>query len=215
MPSSTPVSTPSSAPETRVVYLTFDDGPNRDTGKILDILDNYDVKATFFVCGYRMEENPDTLRRIVGSGHSIGLHCYTHDESLMYASPDTLIDEINRSNELLFELTGVKTRIFRFPWGSSHKAVTAEMRERVVTEGYRYWDWTEDALDYTSSTEYVLANNVVRGIAGKKKEVVLMHDTERTAAALPTILEYIESNNYVVETITQSEMPINSYKDVR
>ncbi|MDR1117068.1 MAG: polysaccharide deacetylase [Oscillospiraceae bacterium] len=211
-----PAPSPSALPEIKVVYLTFDDGPNGNTGKILDVLDEYGMKATFFMLGDHMEESPDTLRRIVGSEHGIGLHGYNHNEEELYGSPDSLASEIERANEALDSITGMKTRLFRFPWGSRY--VNQALRDRVTQEGYRYWDWTIDALDHspTESSVRSVAKNVIDGLAKSgSTAVVLMHDTANTAGALPQILAYIQKNGYIVRTITQSEMPNNFYKDVR
>ena len=200
----------------KVVYLTFDDGPNMYTSGLLDVLDEYGVKATFFTAGYRMAEYSDTLRRIVGSGHAVGLHTYSHVEEEMYASVESVLDEFERTNDALDAITGAKTRIVRFPWGSAYSAVTQEMRDAVIDAGYRYWDWNVDALDFDSADAAALAENVISGLERVQgNAVVLMHDTEKTVQALPEILDYLEDNGYITRTITQSEMPINFQNDVR
>ncbi len=227
-PSAQPSSAPSSQPrpstapspepseEPRVVYITFDDGPNKNTAKILDTLAEHDMKATFFLTGSQIENNRDTVRRMEGEGHSIGLHAWSHQPDEMYASADTLIDEIERANDALDAVVQKRSRLFRFPYGSSYSAVTDRMRDAVIGAGYRYWDWTVDALDYEQPSSQSLAQRVIRGLErSDSTAVILMHDTSTTADALPRILDYIESNNFIVRTITIGEMPHNFYGDVR
>nr|MBQ4317871.1 polysaccharide deacetylase [Clostridia bacterium] len=202
--------------EVKVAYITFDDGPNKYTSGLLDVLDEYDMKATFFTAGYRMAEYSDVLRRIVGSGHAVGLHTYTHNSEEMYVSVESVLGEFERTNEAVDAVTGIKTRIVRFPWGSAYESITQEMRDAVIDSGYRYWDWNVDALDFESANESELARNVIEGL--KKVEgnaVILMHDTEKTVKALPEILRYLRDNDYITRTITQSEMPLNFQNDVR
>lgn len=227
-PSAQPSSVPSSQPrpstapspepseEPRVVYITFDDGPNRNTTKILDTLAEHGMKATFFLTGSQIENNRDTVRRMEGEGHSIGLHAWSHQPDEMYASADTLVDEIEQANDALDAVVQKRSRLFRFPYGSSYSAVTERMRDAVIGAGYRYWDWTVDALDYEQPSSQALAQQVIRGLErSDSTAVILMHDTSTTAAALPRILDYIESNNFIVRTITIGEMPHNFYGDVR
>lgn len=228
VPSAQPSSSPSSQPrpsgapsaepseEPRVVYITFDDGPNKNTAKILDTLAEHDMKATFFLTGSQIENNRDTVRRMAGEGHSIGLHAWSHKTDEMYASADALIEEIEKANEALDAVVQKRSRLFRFPYGSSYSAITNGMRDAVIGAGYRYWDWTVDALDYEQPSGQALAQQVIRGLErSDSTAVILMHDTSTTADALPRILDYIERNNFIVRTITIGEMPHNFYGDVR
>ncbi len=218
---SSPEPTPEQPEEEPVtVYLTFDDGPNVHTTDILNVLDDYDVKAAFFLTGSLLEseDRQDIVRRIVGSGHTVGIHAYSHVPEQMYASVESLTGELERANEALRAITGERTRLFRFPYGSRYTAVTKNMREAVIGAGYRYWDWTVDAEDYTQPSAAALASQVISGLRAAKPgstAVVLMHDTGYTAQALETILDYIEAGNFVIETIQVTTDPINFGGDLR
>ena len=215
-PSNLPSAEPSAPPEPIVVYITFDDGPNRNTEAILDALAEYDMEATFFLLGSQIEQNRDTVRRMVGEGHAVGLHAWSHVSDEMYSSPEALLDEIGRAGDALDTVAQVRTRFFRFPYGSNYDRITGEMRDAVIGAGYRYWDWTIDALDYEQPSAAALAGHVIDGLEdADSTAVILMHDTETTAEALPEVLEYIADGNFVVRTISIGEMPVNFYGDVR
>ncbi len=215
-PSAEPSEEASPPPEPKVVYITFDDGPNRNTASILDTLDEYGMKATFFLLGSEIEQERDTVRRMVGEGHSVGLHAWSHVGGEMYSSPEALRDELERAAEALDAVAQIRTRIFRFPYGSSYREVTPEMRDAVIGAGYRYWDWTVDALDYEQPSASALARTVIRGLdEADSTVVILMHDTSTTAEALPEILRHIAGGNFIVRTISVGDMPINFYGDVR
>ena len=215
-PSAVPSVVPDEPDEPKIVYITFDDGPNHNTESILDTLDEYGMKATFFLLGSQIEQNRDTVRRMVGEGHAVGLHAWSHVDSEMYSSPEALLEEIDRASNALDAVAQVRTRFFRFPYGSSYREVTESMRDAVIGAGYRYWDWTVDALDYEQASPSSLARTVIRGLdSADSTVVILMHDTEKTAEALPTILEHIAEGNFVVRTISIGDMPVNFYGDVR
>ncbi len=215
-PSTSPSAEPSPEPDPVVVYLTFDDGPNKNTESILDTLAEHDMKATFFLLGTQIEEHRDTVRRLVGEGHSVGLHAYSHEADSMYDSPSSLLLEIERAGDALDAVAQVRSRLFRFPYGSSYSDVSEAMRDEVIAAGYRYWDWTIDALDYEQESPESLAETVISGLAkADSTAVVLMHDTATTASALDAILDYVEGGNFIVRTINVGDMPVNFFGDVR
>ena len=102
------------------IYLTFDDGPSRNTDKILDILKEYDVKATFFVVGKTDEESVRAYQRIVAEGHTLAMHSYSHKYSEIYASKESFEQDLRQLQEYLYQITGVWPRFYRFPGGSSN-----------------------------------------------------------------------------------------------
>jgi len=216
----TPTPTPTPPPEPVTVCITFDDGPNKYTEQILDTLDDYNMHAAFFLTGSLIDDpaRQDTVRRIAGSGHTVGVHSYSHVPEEMYTSPEALTAELERTNEALRRVTGERTRLFRFPYGSNYKDITAEMRDAVIDAGYRYWDWTIDAKDYEQPTARALAESVISDLEGAEpgsNAVILMHDTAITADALPAILEHIENGNYKVELIRLTASPMNFFADER
>ena len=103
------------------VYLTFDDGPSKNTTQILDILDEYNIKATFFVVGKTDNYSKDIYRRIVDEGHSLGLHSYSHRYEIIYESLDNFQYDLYKLQEFLYDVTNYKANIYRFPGGSGNE----------------------------------------------------------------------------------------------
>lgn len=216
--SPTPTPSTNTEPEIKVVYLTFNGGSGDYAADILDVLDEYEMKVTFFMTRGEIMARPDLVRRIAGSEHGLALRSCAEEEPDIYSSAQALTDAIEAANAALFEIAGFKTRIFRFSEGSEHSAVTREYRDAVTGAGYRYWDPTErtDATSFGSATSADLSSRVTRGLRNTSNPgvVVLMDDSELTASALSTILRFIQNNNYVVRVITQSEAPINSFGEM-
>ena len=183
----------------KTVYLTFDDGPSIYTKEILDTLDKYGVKATFFVVNGKQNH---LMKEIVNRGHQIGLHTYTHRYDVLYKSEQAYYDDLNKINEVVKNETGVETKLIRFPGGSSNaiskkysKGLMTKLTASVVENGYYYYDWNctngdaEGAKTVTDQLRYCSkfprsANEIV----------VLMHDNKKlTAQSLPYIIEYYKA----------------------
>lgn len=113
------------------VYLTFDDGPSSNTDAILDILREYDVKATFFVVGKTDERSKAAYQRIVAEGHTLAMHSYSHNYSEVYASKESFINDLTSLQEYLYEVTGVWPRFYRFPGGSSNVVSQVDIQELI------------------------------------------------------------------------------------
>lgn len=198
---------------TGVIYLTFDDGPSSTiTPKILDILKEKGVKATFFILNYN--ENTEYLvKRIVDEGHTIGIHGYSHDYSKAYASPDACYENITKLQQKIYNTTGVTTKILRFPGGSSNtvskkycKGVMTAISQKVLSEGFKYYDWNVMSGDSGDvKTKEAVYSNVTKGIKPGRDNIVLMHDfsgNNKTLEALPGIIDYGIKNGYRFEAIT-------------
>lgn len=179
------------------VYLTFDDGPSIYTEQILDILDKYGVKATFFVTGEAGIEQAKRYKMISDRGHTIGMHSFSHRYSEIYKSEENFSKDVDKIRNFLEEVTGKTPVIYRFPGGSSNRVSATDMGKlcKYLTENnIRYFDWnvsSGDASGQTLSPERIVAN-CMAGIDNHKNSVVLFHDTSAkytTVAALPTILE--------------------------
>lgn len=188
-------------PTGKVIYLTFDDGPCSNTGRLLDILNQYNVKATFFVVnnGYY-----DTLRRIAQEGHSLAIHTATHNYDRIYASEEAYFDDLNTMRSIIQEETGVDTTLLRFPGGSSNtvssfnKGIMTRLTKAVTDMGYQYFDWNVDSNDAggASSADEVF-RNVVNGIGGKNTSVVLQHDIKGFSVdAVEKIIVWGIANGY-------------------
>lgn len=182
------------------VYLTFDDGPSAETDRILDILKEYDVKATFFVIGKTDENSVKAYQRIVEEGHTLGMHSYSHQYAQVYASQEAFEDDLTSLQDYLFSITGMESTFYRFPGGSSNKVSKIPMsdliqclKERNIT----YFDWNVSSGDAsgTQLSSQTIINNVMNGINGAHKNyVVLFHDSaakKTTVDALPEIIEQI------------------------
>lgn len=185
------------------VYLTFDDGPSENTDDILDILARYDVKATFFVVGKTDEHSLAMYKRIVEEGHTLGLHSYTHKYSSLYSSVIDFEQDLKLIHDLIYETTGVDSKIYRFPGGSSNMISDVLMKDFIHLlnkEGYTYYDWNVVSGDATvqNFTAQDLVDNVINGVEKYETSIVLMHDATRkvaTVEALPTIIEELLAMN--------------------
>jgi peptidoglycan/xylan/chitin deacetylase (PgdA/CDA1 family) len=172
--------------EGKRVCLTFDDGPTADfTGRILDILREHQVPATFFVCGRNVEKNPDLLRRIVAEGHELGNHAYSHP-FMFFKSRRRMADEIDRTQASIEKVAGFRPNIFRPPYGSRWFGLVPALLERgmlLVQWSATGYDWKKDAAGITRSVLQEL----------KPGAIILLHDGRETRPAdeidrLPTVL---------------------------
>lgn len=199
------------------VYLTFDDGPSSNTDQILDILKDYDVKATFFVVGKTDERSVKAYQRIVEEGHTLAMHSYSHKYDEIYESKEAFARDLNSLQEYLYETTGVWPRIYRFPGGSSNTVSKVDMQELIeylTYIGITYFDWnvaSGDAVSRTLPAETIV-NNCLSGIEKQKESVILMHDAsnkETTIEALPQIIEAIqEQGDAELLPITDETVPV-------
>ena len=199
----------------RRVYLTFDDGPSANTDRILDILNQYGVKATFFVVG--KEGYADQYRRIVEDGHTLAMHSYSHKYSEIYASLDAYREDLTKLHDFLYELTGEDCNIVRFPGGSSNTISHVDMWELIDylnRENMVYFDWnvsSGDAAGGGQSTAQI-RKNVLGTVDQFSNAVVLFHDAagkDSTVDALPAIIEEIlESDNTVLLPISEDTVKV-------
>lgn len=192
--------------ETKKVYLTFDDGPSGRTQEVLDILDKYDVKATFFVLGSNVERNPETTKRIYDSGHFIASHGFTHKYSEIYSSPENVLNEYNQSLAAIRSAIGVQSynpHLFRFPGGSSggpYNDVKQEAIGLLKDNEITYTNWnclTGDSAGSTTIEQMWASLN--ESAAGDDNLVILMHDAgdkNVTVEFLPQLIEKYQSEGY-------------------
>lgn len=200
----------------KIAYLTFDDGPSGSTYEILDILDEYNVKATFFMTGKDVETWNDEYAAIAQRGHSIGMHSYNHVFSEVYASLDSFSKDLTRIREFLKEKTGIDTILYRFPGGSSTTKTTNMQTyiDYLNENGYKYFDWNVSSGDATAvklSAETIV-ENVMNGAKGQNHIIVLMHDSslnKTTIEALPTIIENLKNEGYILLPIVETTTPVH------
>lgn len=193
------------------VYLTFDDGPSIYTGQILDVLKANDVKATFFVIG-RDEEFYDYYKRIVDEGHTIGMHSYTHVYQDFYESKESFAEELTKLNDLIYNVTGTKSTIFRFPGGSSNSVSSLSIEEYIdyLNENdIDYYDWNSlsgDAVTNGLSPEQ-LVNNIMNDVSQNEDSIVLMHDlqtTHTTVESLQLLIDTLKTEGYEILPIDEN-----------
>lgn len=197
---------------THKVYLTFDDGPSANTEKILDILDQYGVKATFFVVGKEGDWAEEALKDIVARGHSLGMHSYTHQYTNIYDSVEAFAEDFVKLREYLEDVTGVTSDIYRFPGGSSNKISDRDMNEfaeYLDSWNVRFFDWNVSSGDGDRRllTVNELVKNSLEGIGNRETSIILMHDAASkptTVEALPKIIEGIlDMENTEILPITE------------
>ena len=194
-------------PETRKgprAYLTIDDGPEKYTAQILQILAEYNVPATFFVMGSNNSGDENMYSHILEQGHALGNHTMTHRLKTIYLSKDAFMEDLLRLEELLYLKTGIRPDIIRFPGGSSNTVAAPGIMKEIITEvtarGYDYFDWNISTGDCnTSLTAAQLTANVASQADRRPGQdlVVLMHDfNHATAEALPQIIGELRRRNY-------------------
>lgn len=201
----------------RKVYLTFDDGPSSNTDNILDILDTYGVKATFFVTGKEGAKAEASYRRIVEEGHTLGMHSYTHDYSVIYASEEAFMEDMKKLQHYLYDVTGVQSTYIRFPGGSSNKVSDVDMR-LLITDvheaGMEYFDWNVSSQDASSKplTKEEILDNCLNSIERFQNCIILMHDAgskDSTVEALPELIEHIQAMEHTeLLPITEDTVPV-------
>lgn len=192
------------------VYLTFDDGPQwGTTDKILDILKEEGVEATFFVTN----KGPDELiKRMYDEGHTVALHTASHNYATVYASVDSYFNDLNSVKARVKRITGYDATIIRFPGGSSNTVsrkysvgIMSTLTKEVVNRGYKYYDWNISSGDAAggSPTPTQIKNNVVNSLRKDRINMVLMHDIKTyTRDALRDIIRFGKDNGYTFEKIT-------------
>lgn len=185
----------------KVVALTFDDGPHpKYTGEVMDLLAQYDARATFFVVGEHAAKNPDVILRMHEERHELANHTYTHPFN---ASVQEVMKEIKQTNEVIFSITGDDLKLFRPVEGQ----YTDALIEAVAEEGYTVvmWSWHQDTEDWKDPGVKKIVDTVLSGT--KQGNVVLFHDgggnRQQTVEALAEILPELKKQGYRFVTISE------------
>lgn len=191
-------------PGDKVIYLTFDDGPGPYTQRLLDILDKYNVKASFFVTG-QFSKHLDMIGEAHRRGHTIALHTYTHEFSEIYASTDNYYADLERIKNVCVQQTGVEPKIIRFPGGTANTVskkyctgIMTEIAQGVGYRGYLYCDWHVDSQDSIGVTDPdMVAQNVINGVQKRDVSIVLQHDIQKHSVdAVEQIICWGLANGY-------------------
>lgn len=190
------------------IYLTFDDGPGKYTEQLLDILNKYNIKATFFVVNGKYNY---IMKRIVDEGHAIGIHSFTHDYKTIYSSEEAFFNDLYLMQDTIYNETGVLTTLMRFPGGSSNtiskkysNGIMTSLSQKVIDNGFQYFDWNVSSGDAggTKQTNTIISN-VVNGIDEKENAIVLQHDVkEYSVNAVEQIILWGLENGYNFDVLS-------------
>ena len=198
--------------DSKKVYLTFDEGYEAGyTEKILEVLKQNNVKATFFVVGKEDEESQEMYKRIVNEGHTLGMHSYSHKYSVIYDSLENFEDDLTKIQNYLYDITGEDCHYYRFPGGSSNQVSNTDMKEFIKylnDQDVTYFDWNVTSGDATSQayTADELVDNVLEDVVKYKTSVVLLHDAntkETTVEALGPMIEALQAQGVELLPITE------------
>lgn len=183
------------SPTEKVVALTFDDGPHPAvTTKILNILDRYDAKATFFMVGERVQYYPKTVRDVFARGHEIGNHTWSHSD-LTELNEEEVDEEITSTNEAVYRIIGKKPAVFRPPFGSLNDPLRQQIKMKIVL-------WSADTFDYKSKDADLILEEVSNKV--HDKAIILMHDIyPSTADGLEPVLQYLQEQGYTFVTVSE------------
>lgn len=197
----------------KAIYLTFDDGPSPEAGELLDILDQYNAKATFFMLGPHIESHPKVVERMVEEGFGIGMHGMTHNLSDVYGSKEAPLNEMTEGQGILQEVTGIHTELVRLPYGSI-PYLTEDMRQLLDQNKFSIWDWNVDSRDWELKDRRFIRHTIqeIQSLehAGEAP-VVLLHDKPATIKYLPELLSYLQEEGYETKVLT-NEMTALTFK---
>ena len=193
--------------DTKRAFLTFDDGPSSNTSQILDILNERGIKATFFVLGSNVEKSPEMVKRMYDEGHFIANHGYSHVYETIYQSPQAVLDEYNRCNQVVRDAIGEQeynSHLFRFPGGlvgGKYADIKNQANDLLLQNDIVHVDWNalNGDSETTSPTIEYEVQRVQETVGDKQSVVILMHDAQAktvTVEALPTIIDYLKEQGY-------------------
>ncbi|HPF82709.1 MAG TPA: polysaccharide deacetylase family protein [Bacilli bacterium] len=178
----------------KYVALSFDDGPSKYTNDIINYLYENDCQATFFVLGNKLSYYQDTLNNMISKNNEIANHTYSHPW-LTHLNNNEILEEINKTQDLIINITGYTPKLFRPSYGDINKKLRNLIKLNIVL-------WTNDSSDWKYKSSKTIASNVIRHI--KENDIILMHDTyKRTRDALKIIIPKLKELNYEVITISE------------
>ena len=195
---------PTKVPEKKKVYLTFDDGPGSQTEKILDILKENEIKATFFVTGKAGDEAEKIYKKIVKGGHTLGMHSYSHIYDEIYESKETFSKDFKKLYDYLHDVTGYEPQWYRFPGGSTSEHIQLPLEtftDVLESKNVRYMDWNVISPDISnpSAKKEQIASGIAESVSQFDTSVVLLYDSAdrpATLKALPLIIQKLKKENY-------------------
>lgn len=188
------------------VALTFDDGPTEFTPLALDLLKKHQVKATFFCIGKQIEKHPDIFNRILDEGHLVGNHTYSHTKNFGFLKTNLVVEELQKTDQLIFEATGKKSLFFRPPFG-----VTNPRIHRAIQKTQHYViGWSIRSLDTATEDEVKILNRVQRKL--HPGGIILLHDTtQKSINVLENLLNSLEEKKYEIIPVDEL-LSLNAYR---
>jgi len=197
----------------KIAYLTFDDGPSENTFEILDLLEEKNIKATFFIVGSSItEDGEDCLERMIHEGHTIGIHTYSHMCNEIYCSVERYLEDFNTVYQQIYDITGERVNIYRFPWGSNNgysKGIKDALMEEMERRGFTCYDWNVSADDsFGNPTPYSIRHNIEKDLKKNDYPIILMHDSisnDLSVRMLPEIIKMLSGKGYEFGTLDQRE----------
>jgi peptidoglycan-N-acetylglucosamine deacetylase len=202
------------------VYLTFDDGPRDISSKIVNLLNQKQAKATFFMVEPNIKKYPEIVRRIIQDGHYIGLHSVTHNKEKLFRRPENVVAEMEQTRKTLYSIAQFDSRLVRVPYGSK-PYMTMPFRNELAKNNFKMWDWNIDTLDwkYHRKNPAEIVQAVKKGIeknSNRNEFVILLHDLEGTAKVLPEIIDYFRKQGFELSAYNPDEhFLVNFWGDQR
>lgn len=197
----------------KVAYLTIDDGPTNYTGRLLDILKEYNAKATFFMLDGAMKTYGSDVKRMVEDGHALGSHGVTHDKNIFYKSPASAVSELKITRDTIQRITGLKSNLMRVPYGSV-PYMKKSYRHAADDEQFIMWDWNVDSLDWKfNSSNYVdyTLDQVNKLDSAGQTPIILIHDRKATIDHLPKLLSALDQLGYTLAPLSENMQPYQFY----
>lgn len=180
----------------REIAITFDDGPHEMTEKVLDLLQKFNVKATFFCIGKQIEQNPEVFKRIISEGHVVGNHSYSHSNSIGFFSTQKMMDEISQTNSIIASFLDKKPKLFRPPFGVTNPNIAKAVKQSDL----KVIGWNIRSLDTVIKDEEDVFQRVKKKIV--PGGIILLHDTsEKSVMVLERLLLFLQSEDYKIVTI--------------
>ncbi|WP_299219030.1 polysaccharide deacetylase family protein [uncultured Aquimarina sp.] len=180
------------------IAITFDDGPDLNTLKILEVLNKYNVRGTFFCIGKQIEKHPDILKKIIQENHIIGNHTFTHDKFIDIYSTNKFTNEIKETDTIIEKFSKKKPLLFRPPYGITNPNIARAVRNT----GHSVIGWNKRSFDTTIPSEKVILKRITKNLKGG--DIILLHDTKIiTVAVLEQLLLFLQRNNFTTVTIDE------------
>lgn len=191
----------------KIAYITIDDGPSKYTETILNILDKYNAKGTFFLIDRNMKNHPDKVRKIVESGNSAGLHSVSHDIHKLYKDENSAKEEFDLNNKTFYDITGKYSNLIRLPYGSK-PYTPKDTFDTLIKAGYKIWDWNIDTQDWKCSSSEIVENAKIYS-KNKNEIIILIHEKKQTVEALDSLIGYLVNEGYELLPISEHQEPKN------